>query len=43
MDYLLDEDFEMELLSAIAFEDDVLTQEQPAPQFSTLCPPTKKS
>ena len=28
MDYLLDEDIEMELLSAIAFEDDVLTQQE---------------
>ena len=27
MDYLLDNDIEMELLSAIAFEDDILTQE----------------
>ena len=26
MDYLLDNDIEMELLSAIAFEDDILTQ-----------------
>ena len=33
MDYLLDEDIEIELLSAIAFEDDVLTQqEQPIEQ-----------
>ena len=27
MDYLLDDDIEMELLSAIAFEDDILIQE----------------
>ena len=38
----------MELLSAIAFEDDILTQERPAEQMddtttiSTLCPSTKK-
>ena len=33
MDYLLDGGFEMELLSAIVFEDDILTQEQRAEQM----------
>jgi len=28
MDYLLDEDVEMELLSTIAFEDDIMTQDE---------------
>ena len=28
MDYLLDEDVEMELLSPIAFEDDIMTQDE---------------
>jgi len=28
MDYFLDEDVEMELLSAIAFEDDIMTQDE---------------
>ena len=48
MDYLLDDDIEMELLSAIAFEDDILTQELAEHMdytpslFLTFCSPTTK-
>ena len=44
MDYLLDEDIEMELLSAIVFEDDIMTQdEQQLDDNTTTIPESQPS